>query len=97
MGVGIYGSLFLRKETNVVGHVLIHPHAKYAFLIMKFIVLAGCICLPFVFTGDNSCGAISEADLDNKMNLKIQFGRVAVAERGRDLLLQPLLKYSFLS
>ena len=69
MGGGIYASLHLRRETTVVGHVLLHPHATKAFVFMKVVILLTCIGLPFVFTGDN-CGSVSNADLDAKTNLQ---------------------------
>ena len=51
----IASSLWLRKETSMVGHVLIHHHAKLVFWIMKISLLACMIGLPFMFTG-GECG-----------------------------------------
>ena len=43
----IWSSLYLRKETSMVGHVLIHANAKLIFWIMK-ITLLKVSCKPFM-------------------------------------------------
>ena len=68
MFAGIYGSLYLRYETTIIGHILIHPYAKRVFIGMKLVILSACIGLPFFFTGDN-CGGIPAADLNAAKNL----------------------------
>jgi Ca2+-binding EF-hand superfamily protein len=69
MFLGIYGSLYLRRETNTIGHVLLHPYAKRIYLGMKLTVLVACIAIPFIFTGDN-CGAIESDKLEAQMNVQ---------------------------
>ena len=69
MFAGIYASLYLRYETTVIGHILIHPYAKRIFIVMKLLILLACIVMPFVFTGSN-CGNITRSELESKMNLR---------------------------
>ena len=64
----IASSVYLRKETSMVGHVLIHPHAKAIFWIMKITLLGFCIFAPFLFT-DNDCGVTHDIGQD-KGNLE---------------------------
>ena len=52
----IVSSLWLRKQTSMVGHILIHHHAKLVFWVMKISLLACMIVLPFLFTG-GECGS----------------------------------------
>eukprot|EP01049_Picozoa_sp_SAG25_P000385 SAG25_NODE_13_length_24452_cov_18.893976_17_plen_1151_part_00 len=58
-------SMFLRKETSMVGHVMIHPHAKRAFWIMKIAMLAFIIACPFIFSG----GSCLESTTVQSMNI----------------------------
>jgi hypothetical protein len=68
MLAGIYASLYLRYETTIIGHILIHPYAKRIFIGMKLFILFACIGMPFLLTGSN-CGGIETADLDAQKNL----------------------------
>lgn len=68
MAAAIYASLYLRYETTIIGHILIHPYAKRIFVAMKVLMLFACIGMPFLLTGSN-CGGIKTADLNAQKNL----------------------------
>lgn len=68
MAAAIYASLYLRYETTIIGHILIHPYAKRIFIVMKVLILIACIGMPFLLTGSN-CGGIKVADLNAQKNL----------------------------
>eukprot|EP01043_Picozoa_sp_COSAG02_P003812 COSAG02_NODE_96_length_37408_cov_9.762604_8_plen_3626_part_00 len=68
MAAGIYASLYLRYETTIIGHILIHPYAKRIFIAMKVLMFFACIGMPFLLTGSN-CGGIKAADLNAAKNL----------------------------
>ena len=71
----IWSSLYLRKETSMVGHVLIHANAKLIFWIMKITLLVFCIGAPFMFTG-GECGMVHDFDADG---VNIESTRAIVA------------------